>query len=303
MYKKSGKVILVFIILGTIFFFIGKALYQSWSQVSLNELEFRYIFLILSFVLLMISFLGGALGWNLILKALKEKLHIRKCIRIIAICQIGRYIPGKIWATVGKVYFAKKEGISNRKAIISVVLETILLFLSSLIIFFIFTGSFIKCKFPIKSYTLLLSIFICLVVVHPSVFSKIVNFLFIRFKKEPMEFNIGYFRILQLLLLYCVLWVLYGMGFYFLIKSFYPIEISTFYSLIGICAIAWSIGFISLITPGGLGVREGILSFLLKFYFPVSIGIIAALLARIWTTVGEIILFAIFVRSIKKYVS
>jgi uncharacterized membrane protein YbhN (UPF0104 family) len=61
------------------------------------------------------------------------------------------------------------------------------------------------------------------------------------------------------------------------------------------------VGFLSLITPAGLGVREATMTLTLKYYVPEPVGIIATLLARIWATVVELFLFLLFVKKLKGY--
>jgi hypothetical protein len=47
-------------------------------------------------------------------------------------------------------------------------------------------------------------------------------------------------------------------------------------------------GFLVLIAPAGLGVREGVFTLILKTVVPEPLAIIAALVTRVWMTVGEL---------------
>ena len=60
---------------------------------------------------------------------------------------------------------------------------------------------------------------------------------------------------------------------------------------VGIYAIAWDIGFVSFITPSGLGFREGAIGLLFALALPVlptSLGAIIALLSRFVSTLAEV---------------
>jgi uncharacterized membrane protein YbhN (UPF0104 family) len=59
--------------------------------------------------------------------------------------------------------------------------------------------------------------------------------------------------------------------------------------IIGAYSISWILGFLVLISPGGLGVREGLLAFFLKFAIPTPIATLMALISRIWITIGEVL--------------
>ena len=62
--------------------------------------------------------------------------------------------------------------------------------------------------------------------------------------------------------------------------------------MMGIYAAAWTVGFLSVITPGGLGIREGMLSLLLSAYLPSSTATLVALLSRTWSLAADLVLAA-----------
>ncbi|MCK4596206.1 flippase-like domain-containing protein [candidate division WOR-3 bacterium] len=285
-----------------VFVFIGRSLYINWTQIPFQELSFNFGFLAISLVLQISYFTVISLGWKLVLKNLNEKISLKNAIQIHAITQFGRYVPGKFLAPLGKVYFAKRLGISGYKTFVSIVLETILSILSALIIFSISLIWFIDKGLPRQIYLMLFVIPLCLIALHPGVLPRIVNWGLKILKKESIKFTLHYSRILQLLLIYFLNWIIYGFCFYFLIKSFYPIAYSVLLPLLGSNAIAWIIGFLSFIVPGGLGIREGILSFLLKYLIPTSIGIISALIWRVWVIIGMFIFIAIFAKGFKSII-
>lgn len=95
--------------------------------------------------------------------------------------------------------------------------------------------------------------------------------------------------VLCLLGAYLWLWVFLGTAFFLFIKSFYPVVPSQLLVATGTYAVAWSIGFLSVITPSGLGVREGILSLLLTSVLPPATATLVALLSRLWTLSAELI--------------
>lgn len=296
--SKYRKIAAVVIILVT-FFFIGKVLYQNWSMVPFKQLEFNIGFLAISYVFQFSFFVLGAVGWVLILRRLGIHLPLRRALQIMSAAKLGRYIPGKVWAFVGQVYLAKRDDIPAHTAMVSVLLSTILSVLSALVIFLVSLVSLADKRLPHQAYLALLLIPLCFIVLHPSIMSKIVNWVLKRVGRELITFDFDYARILRILGVYCLNWVAQGFCFFFLIRSFYPIPVSAYLPLVGINSLAWTIGFLSFIVPGGLGVREGIQSFFLKFFVPLPVGIIAALLYRIWAIIGMLIFFGIFAGGLK----
>ncbi len=64
-------------------------------------------------------------------------------------------------------------------------------------------------------------------------------------------------------------------------------------TLTGGYAFAWLVGFLSFLTPGGLGVREGLLGLFLATCMPASQATLVALLCRVWMLSAEIVLAGI----------
>lgn len=90
-----------------------------------------------------------------------------------------------------------------------------------------------------------------------------------------------------------------GLALIVLLKGFGQIVLPNFVYVIGCSAIAWVIGYISFITPSGLGVREGTLAALLALMYPMPVAIVASLLFRIVCTIGELIAILLFVIFLK----
>jgi len=90
-----------------------------------------------------------------------------------------------------------------------------------------------------------------------------------------------------------------GVGYYFMINSFFSIDIKDCIIIVGIYAISWLIGYYAIIFPGGLGISEGVQVYLLSKFFPLSISIIIALVWRLWVTLSECIISCIALISIR----
>lgn len=55
-------------------------------------------------------------------------------------------------------------------------------------------------------------------------------------------------------------------------------------------AFTWIVGFLSFLTPGGIGIREGLLGLLLANYMPAPQATLVALLCRVWMLSAEMVL-------------
>ena len=108
--------------------------------------------------------------------------------------------------------------------------------------------------------------------------------------KKEIKLEIKQAHLFKAFCLFAISAIIQGGAFFLLIRSFYSIEYRLLPDIIGIYNGSWAVGFLSFIAPGGLGVREGALTVLSKFYMPLPIAIILSALARLWMTLFEIIM-------------
>jgi len=289
--KKIIKRILQVILIAVIFYFLARNLYVNWNKIVEYDWRINYYFLAFSWFL---SVGGGfliALGWNLILRVLGGRLNYKRALKIFFITDLAKYIPGKVWTMVGKVYMCKEEGVPVSVTSTSVVIQPLIQVISGLLIFFLSLPFWTKTSNFINNlYFFFPLIPIGLLFLHPAIMTKPLNFVLRKLKQKPIEINIKYRDILLILLLWCGLWVLTGVTYYFLIISVHPFPLSNLPVTIGIFAIA---GVSQFLTPSGIGVLEGMLTVLLGLYFPLPVAILIALLARVWKTISELICVAI----------
>ncbi len=292
--KKIIKRVLQVILIAVIFYFLARNLYVNWNKIVEYDWRINYYFLVFSWLL---SIGGGfliALGWNLILRVLGGRLNYKRALKIFFITDLAKYIPGKVWTMVGKVYMCKEEGVPVAVTSTSVVIQPLIQVISGLLIFLLSLPFWTKTSDFINNlYFFFLLIPIGLLFLHPVIMTKPLNFVLRKLKQKPIELKIKYSHILLILLLWCGLWVLGGITYYFLIISVHPFPLSNLPVTIGIFAIA---GVSQFLTPSGIGVLEGMLTVLLGLYFPLPVAILIALLTRVWKTVSELVCVAITVK-------
>ncbi|MBD3204406.1 hypothetical protein GF327_09015 [Candidatus Woesearchaeota archaeon] len=298
--NKKIKILLQILVIVTILFFMGKQIANSWQYLKDYDWNFNYFYLVISFLLSLFYFALIAFGWFLILKKMNIKINFVKAANIRAATQFGRYIPGKVWHIVGRTYYTNKLNIPSIKILTSVGLEIACSLIAAFIVFLFTLPFFLKhTNFEIFLF-LFVVISIILVLIKPSIFSKFINTGLRILGKSEIEFNLKYKDIFLIILWFTFSWFLNGVAFFMLINSIYRVDLSILLLISGVYAISWVIGFLSFLTPAGIGVREGILSGMLSFYVPPSIAIIISFIARVMIMLVEITFFIMFTFIDKK---
>jgi len=288
--KKFGKISIILVI----FIFLARQIYLDWSKVGGYDFSFNYYYLILAIILMTFHLLWTSLIWWMILKSLNAELKIMRSMKIWFLSLIARYIPGKVGIVIGRLEMCKKDGISRSKTIVSIILELALLTCSGALIFLLGIFFFKEQEILTSVHLIFILLLIALVLLLPFYLKPILNLGLKLIKREQIEFDLKYKSVLFFLLLYSVSWIVYGSSLFLLVSSIYELSFSQLPQIGGIFVISWIVGFLSFLTPGGIGVREGVSVFLLKNYIPVSIAILASIIGRILISIIEIVLVSFF---------
>ncbi len=271
------------------FYFLFSRLIRDWRQIPFDTLHFNLLLLILSYaVLFVVHFPLSALGWQLLLAGLGEQIGFRRALAIITITQLGKYAPGKVWFTLGRMSLARSDGVAESKTLTSVVIETGFLLLAAVLLFALALLFLPRGAFPPGVYYSLLAAPFTLFVVYPPILNRLLRFLLPRFKRPVFTLKLSYPRLLAILGIYLLDWFFQGLGCFILINSFYPFPARQLPVLLGGYAISWILGFLFLLAPAGLGIREGIYTFILKLVMPAPVAIISAMVTRVWMSTGEL---------------
>ncbi len=287
----KAKNVIAFLLVGLILFFLIRFLYKNWQEVASFDFTFDYLYLVVSFILLFCYFVLRVYAWKLVLTKMGVFLSMRKSVRVSFLSMMGRYLPGKVWLVIGKVYLSGKEGVPGPVAFTSVVIEIVLEIVASVFLFFAYL--LLRTEQVLLSqkllYLLALILAAGIVSLHPKVFYRTINFILRLLKRETIDQIVRYRDIVQLFLLYSIVILLQGVAFYFFVNALCYVPLKDLLGLTVSLAVAGALGTLSFFAPGGLGVREGILALMLTSYVVSPVAVLISLLARLWVSLGEVV--------------
>jgi len=235
--------------------------------------------------LLVGAFIVDATGWALILRQLGEtRLSRRQACWIWMASSISRYLPGGLWPYASRIAMAHNAGVKTGTTALSLVLETILLAVSALVVSLpALLGLAGEHFSPIVAAA---GIVLGLCILHPRVLS-VGSHLPGRAGRMLAEIQpVPYLKMLFLFSYYLVFWFLFGAAFTLFAHSL-GIAIAPMQAA-SVFALAFFLGFIAIFSPGGLGVREGALYFLLAPHIGSAAALTLSISSRLWMMGGEL---------------
>jgi len=277
---------------------------ENWSTLKQYNWHFNIRMLMLSSILLWLAFFTSIiLIHRAFIKIGKAKINFIQLFRIFNISNLGRYVPGKIWNILGLYYLAGEYNINKKQTTLAILVNEVAYKGSALLIgifYFIFSSSF-KQYFPFMIFSLIF----LLIIIHPKVIDKVLNFILKLFKKPPINVHFNYITILIFFILYIGVWMIYSLAFYVFVNSITQLESVSIIHFFTILPLCWVVGYIMIFAPGGIGVREGMLIVILSEFLPSEVALVIALSQRIWFTLieGINILISLLISSKAKPIS
>jgi uncharacterized membrane protein YbhN (UPF0104 family) len=265
------------------FVFIGKVFYDSWDQVSKSVTSIKPELFILGILFYSSFFALKSYIWTRILETHGHKIIKRETFFYYSLSEIKRYIPGSIFAFIGRV--ATHKTIPKKETLKGIGIEAILLVLSALSVS-IPSALFLLLKFnPSLSpyaipaiFTLLMFLAILVLLNHR------VRLLFTKY--------------IDAFSLFVVAWFLYGVGSLLILLSLTSVDPSNFLAILSLFVLSWAGGYLVFVMPMGLGARELVTVFSLSLFIATPIASVAAVVTRLGMIIGEIF-YLVLTYSIK----
>ncbi len=287
-----AKRIVTVLIVVVIFYFLVSSLANNWSKIPFSSLRFEPASLIISYFLLLVNFVLFVLGWQQIILKLGGDISFRKAFWVLAASQTAKYVPGGIWFALGRIQMGKSPATRSEIIAVSLIIETALTMLVGIILFGV--GVVVsRAQTGVNIVFLLLALVIFALLMYPSVITTLLNAALKISKRSPVVITISYPSILGISTYFFGLWAFQILGFYFLINAICPLTISLIFRLTAVYTLSWMAGFLVLLAPSGLGVREGVMTLMLSPVLPAPLAVAISLISRGWITIFEIIVFLV----------
>lgn len=296
---KAHKRLLQLGVLALIALFLGTAIWKSWSQLAHERWQVHWALLLLAFALFVTQELSFALIWRAILRRLGSHLSVVESERIYLGAEFVRYIPGNVWHVITRVLWAEQRGVPKARGFASMVIELATKITSAALVFavtlfFWQDASALAAHVPRGALVAVAAVGVPLLLLglQPRLLERALTRALRVLKRDPVRISLTYTDVLVITGAWAASWVVAGVGFWLLIRSLIssPLPAAGPLLAIGIFALGWDVGFLTLITPSGLGAREAAIAFLLVAcgLAPAALAIVAALVARLLTTGAEL---------------
>ena len=265
--QKSRRLLVLKVILGLLALgFLIAALTRQWGDVRSELAELHWWSIAGSFAAVCVGMVGSMLSYRALLADLGSPLPVRVVARVFFLSQLGKYVPGSVWALVAQTELARERGVPRSRSA-AAVLTSIALSIA--------IGSLIALgTLPLvagadgRLWWLLLVAPVALVTLSPSLVTWLINRVLVTVRREPLEHPLSRPGVAKAVGWLLLMWVGLGTPVLLLgldlggdLAELWPAALGGF-------AAAWVAGFVVFVAPAGVGPREYVLVVVLGGVLP-----------------------------------
>jgi glycosyltransferase 2 family protein len=254
----------------------GVALYRLWPKVSASLAQVSWPGLCLSALLALGFQLTGMFAWRRTLDELGSRLPAASAAHIYLVSQLGKYVPGSVWAGVAMVRLGREAAVPASRMAFSYLLATAFSLLTGLTIgvpALIVYGSYL----PLALATLGV---LGVILLWPRALNAILNLGLKLARRGRLERPLSGRGIVRIVGLYLVTWIVGGLHVWALSVAVGGKALPSLFPSIAAFTVASALGVLVVLAPAGAGVRDVLMVLILTPVTGAAAATAAAVLSR-----------------------
>lgn len=237
--------------------------------------------------------LASALCWRSLLTSLGTELSPRLALHVFFLGQIGKYLPGNVFAVAAQAELARDHGVPRSRIVTAGLVFLGVLTATGLLV----ALAVLPFASPdvLRHYDwVLLALPIGLLVLVPRVLNRLVGTALRVARRPALEQPLSARHLAAATGWALVMWAFYGLHLVPLVLA-QPHDSTANVLLVatGGYALAWTAGFLFVVAPAGAGVREAVLVLALAGIADRPAALAVALLSRGVQTLGDVVWAAV----------
>lgn len=289
--ETGGRALLLnvvrFVVTAAIVVAVVFAVRSQWSAVKDTITDLSWWSLAVSSVFIFLGMGAAVRAWQHALGALEQPIPAFDAARCYLVGQLGKYLPGSVWAFVLQTELVRRAGVSRAAGFVAVLVTVGLSTTAALVV-----GLFgLPALFQISTaaaVTVIVLVPVALICAYPPVLTRLVNVALRILRRDPLHRPLTMHKI-GLALGWCAAsWVLYGVHLWLLTSSVSGLEIGGLTQCVGAIALGMCAGVLVFVVPSGLGVREAVIVAALSPFMDSGVALGLALASRLLFTLCEV---------------
>jgi hypothetical protein len=276
-------------------------LWLQWPALRSYPWAWNPHWMVLACVAALASWLVEISIWRRLLADLGGQIPFAPAFRVWFLSAVVRYVPGNIWQPISLTLYGRRYGNQPEAVMTSLLLYQVVTLLAAVpltVVYFTWldtTSAAAQWLADLPAGLIWLALGpVVLFIARPQWLTALLDWMLVKLGRPPLRARLGSGTLLWTLSAALAAWLLWGVTFMsitFAVAAAGVVDRGTMaLPLVAAYPIAYAVGFLSLLTPSGIGVREGALLLLLSPPLSAAVVTVIALAARVATMMGELVL-------------
>ncbi|HET9958910.1 MAG TPA: hypothetical protein VFQ61_30680 [Polyangiaceae bacterium] len=293
-------------IIACVAYFFLRALRDNWDRLRALEFEAHYAALALTALSIAGSNLLGTAAWQAAMNTFaKRPLSFSESIATVNISSLTKYVPGKVWAYALQMHRLSDAGVTKSMVLFANLASLAISLATSTLVGLLCLG-ISSAQGELRP--LLLTAFLGLgaiyslaTVFHAHPLRWLAQLLGRAFKRKFEYFSFDAAALLRLNAAHASAAVLSGFSTYLACQGIgYAVTWDQAMTIMASGLIGDVVGFLAIVVPGGFGVREGVMWWLLRGATPGPVALILPIVSRLLSMGVELMLGVIALALLKR---
>ncbi|WP_405088775.1 lysylphosphatidylglycerol synthase domain-containing protein [Microbispora sp. NBC_01389] len=260
----------------------------KWSDVADGFARLSWAELAGSLAAVLGALLAGMLMWRALLADLGSPLVFTDAAKIFFVGQLGKYIPGSVWPMIAQMEMGRDHGVPRSRSAAAFFL-TYPVYLGTGLLVSAVTLPVLAGQSVARYAWLLLLVPVLVAALHPAVVNRIIAFGLRKLRREPLERPLTRRGLLVACGWALAGWAAYGVHLALIVHGLGAGGPSAMILSVGAFALAWCLGFVFIVAPAGVGVREAAIIAALAPVLDQPGAWAAALCSRLIVSLGDLV--------------
>ncbi len=229
--------------------------------------------------------------WTQVLKGLGAEIPLGEASGIYFVSQLGKYFPGSVWPAVMQMEAGYRRGFNRRTVLGANLVALAISCATGLLVAAGLLSSYDRAALD-HYWWGLLALPLLLALLHPRSLPALLDWAFARLHRPPLDDRLGVRSEVTAALLCLVGWVGLGSSLIPLVASEGRSGLSTVLLCIGAMSLAVPLGILFIPAPAGAGIREVVLTLILKSILTTGQALAVVIASRAVLVVCDMLLAA-----------
>ncbi|MBI9114774.1 lysylphosphatidylglycerol synthase transmembrane domain-containing protein [Sanguibacter suaedae] len=264
------------------------AVYSQRNEFMEAVSRLAWTTVVLSFVLGLVALFANMMSWRGAMAGVGAPLPMAAAARVFLISQLGKYVPGSVWPVLVQVELTKERGISRVRSTTGALVGMAVGVVTSASVASVLLVT--SAQDALDDYWfVLLVVPLGVTALTPPVLRRLLTVAAKATRKEIVPPDLTWRGLLTSSAWSALMWVAFGFHAWVVVRDLLPDGAPGIALTIGAFALAWLVGFLMILAPAGVGVRELALVVALGGALSVPDALALALVSRVLLTVGDAI--------------